>query len=71
MSVRGRVKNHGSGEKISKGLFAPLKEKVIEHHTYAYADYKLSYILHTDASSNGIGAVLRQKANFYASRVCD
>ena len=54
--------------------FDLLKEKLISPPVLAYADYRLPFKLHTDASCTGLGAVLYQRQNnkdrvvVYASR---
>ena len=41
--------------------FDELKEACCNAPMLAYADYKQSFILHTDSSLDGLGAVLYQK----------
>lgn len=51
-----------------------IKEKLVSPPVLGYADYYLPFIVHTDASSHGLGSVLLQKQNgkerviAYASR---
>ena len=55
-------------------VFEHLKKLCISTPILAYPDYKLPFVLHTDSSSEGLGAVLYQKQNeklrviAYASR---
>lgn len=61
------------GDEESKA-FECIKEKLMSPPILAYADFDQPFILHTDASSNGLGAVLYQRQNgekrviAYASR---
>ena len=54
--------------------FDSLKEKLTSPPVLAYADYSLPFIIHTDASGKGLGAILYQKQDgverviAYASR---
>ena len=56
------------------GAFEDLKKKLTSAPIVAYADYMLPFELHTDASEQGLGALLYQKQNeklrviAYASR---
>ena len=58
----------------SDSAFEHLKKLCISTPILAYPDYKLPFVLHTDSSSEGLGAVLYQKQNgklrviAYASR---
>ncbi len=61
-------------EEAQQTAFETLREKLIEPPVLAYADYRLPFILHTDASGTGLGAVLyqhqdgRDRVVSYASR---
>ena len=45
-----------------------LKEKLSSHPVLAYADFTKPFILHTDASTEGLGAVLYQEQSMLLSR---
>ena len=46
-----------------QAAFDSIKAKLISPPVLAYADYALPFIVHTDASALGLGAVLYQKQN--------
>lgn len=54
--------------------FKKLKESLLQAPILAYADFQLSFLLYTDASQTGLGAVLaqiqdgRERMISYASR---
>ena len=52
-----------------QALFEALKGLCSECPVLAYADYKRSFVLHTDASTTGLGAVLYQKQEDEKERV--
>ena len=41
--------------------FSKLKDKLTEPPVLAYANYQLPFVIHTDASATGLGAVLYQR----------
>ena len=43
--------------------FDTIKERLTNPPVLGYADYKLPFTLHTDASGNGLGAALYQRQN--------
>ena len=49
--------------------FDRLKEKCMQTPILAYADYKRPFIVHTDASESGLGAILYQKDEAGLKRV--
>ena len=51
----------GSGVKAQQLAFDTLKEKLSSPPVFAYADFKKPFIVHTDASLEGLGAILYQK----------
>ena len=59
---------------IADSAFETLKTMCVNTPILAYPDYQLPFILHTDSSTDGLGAVLYQKQNgkqrviAYASR---
>ena len=65
---------HGNGAKPNSVLFNTLKEKLSSPPVLAYADCSKPFVLHTDASLEGLGAVLYQVQDLqekvipYASR---
>ena len=46
---------------VANSAFKTLKELCTSTPILAYPDYQLPFILHTDSSSDGLGAVLYQK----------
>ena len=67
-STKGKGKKNKSnppwvwGESQQKA-FVEIKTKLCQPPVLAYADYKQPFIVHTDASSEGLGAVLYQVQN--------
>ena len=55
---------------IQQKSFEVLKEKLTEPPVLAYADYRLPFKLHTDASTTGLGAVLYQHQDGQDRVVC-
>ena len=59
---------------VATSAFAYLKQLCVSTPILAYPDYQLPFVLHTDSSSEGLGAVLYQKQDgklrviAYASR---
>ena len=52
-----------------QALFEALKKLCSESPVLAYADYSKPFVLHTDASTTGLGAVLYQKQSDGKERV--
>ena len=50
--------------------FDQLKEKLTEAPVLAFADYKLQFILTTDACDSGIGGVLSQSFDGVKNQCC-
>ena len=73
-SKRTAKKTFVNWTKAADFAFEHLKKLCISTPILAYPDYKLPFVLHTDSSSEGLGAVLYQKQNgklrviAYASR---
>ena len=73
-SKRSAKKTHVEWTEAADCAFEHLKKLCISTPIPAYPHYKLSFVLHTDSSSEGLGAVLCQKQNgklrviAYASR---
>ena len=73
-SKRSAKKTFVEWTEAADSAFEHLKKLCISTPILAYPDYKLPFVLHTDSSSEGLGAVLYQKHNgklrviAYASR---
>ena len=73
-SKRSAKKTYVEWTEAADSAFEHLKNYVFSTPILAYPDYKLPFVLHTDSSSEGLGAVLYQKQNgkmrviAYASR---
>ena len=73
-SKRSAKKTFVEWTEAADSAFEHLKKLCISTPILAYPDYKLPFVLHTDSSSEGLGAVLYQKQNgklrviAYASR---
>ena len=73
-SKRSAKKTFVEWTEAADSAFEHLKKLCISTPISAYPDYKLPFVLHTDSSSEGLGAVLYQKQNgklrviAYASR---
>ena len=73
-SKRSAKKTFVEWTNAADSAFEHLKKLCISTPILAYPDYKLPFVLHTDSSSEGLGAVLYQKQNgklrviAYASR---
>ena len=73
-SKRSAKKTFVEWTEAADSAFEHLKKLCISTPILAYPDYKLPFVLHTDSSSEGLGAVLYQKRNgklrviAYASR---
>ena len=73
-SKRSAKKTFVEWTEAADSAFEHLKKLCISNPILAYPDYKLPFVLHTDSSSEGLGAVLYQKQNdklrviAYASR---
>ena len=73
-SKRSAKKTYVEWTEAADSAFEHLKKLCISTPILAYPDYKLPFVLHTDSSSEGLGAVLYQKQNgkmrviAYASR---
>ena len=73
-SKRSAKKTFVDWTEAADSAFEHLKKLCISTPILAYPDYKLPFVLHTDSSSEGLGAVLYQKQNgklrviAYASR---
>ena len=73
-SKRSAKKTFVEWTEAADSAFDHLKKLCISTPILAYPDYKLPFVLHTDSSSEGLGAVLYQKQNgklrviAYASR---
>ena len=73
-SKRSAKKTFVEWTEASDSAFEHLKKLCVSTPILAYPDYKLPFVLHTDSSSEGLGAVLYQKQNgkvrviAYASR---
>ena len=73
-SKRSAKKTFVEWTEAADSAFEHLKSLYISTPILAYPDYKLPFVLHTDSSSEGLGAVLYQKQNgklrviAYASR---
>ena len=73
-SKRSAKKTFVEWTEAADSAFEHLKKLCISTPIWAYPDYKLPFVLHTDSSSEGLGAVLYQKQNgklrviAYASR---
>ena len=73
-SKRSAKKTFVEWTEAADSAFEHLKKLCTSTPTLAYPDYKLPFVLHTDSSSEGLGAVLYQKQNdklrviAYASR---
>ena len=73
-SIRSAKKTFVEWTEAADSAFEHLKKLCISTPILAYPDYKLPFVLHTDSSSEGLGAVLYQKQNgklrviAYASR---
>ena len=73
-SKRSAKKTFVEWTEAANSAFEHLKKLCISTPILAYPDYKLPFVLHTDSSSEGLGAVLYQKQNgklrviAYASR---
>ena len=74
-SKRSAKKTFVEWTEAADSAFEYLKKLCISTPILAYPDYKLPFVLHTDSSSEGLGAVLYQKQNgklrviAYASRL--
>ena len=73
-SKRAAKKTHIEWTDIADSAFETLKTMCVNTPILAYPDYQLPFTLHTDSSTDGLGAVLYQKQNgkqrviAYASR---
>ena len=73
-SKRAAKKTHIEWTDIADSAFEALKTMCVNTPILAYPDYQLPFTLHTDSSTDGLGAVLYQKQNgkqrviAYASR---
>ena len=73
-SKRAAKKTHIEWTDIADSAFETLKTVCVNTPILAYPDYQLPFTLHTDSSTDGLGAVLYQKQNgkqrviAYASR---
>ena len=73
-SKRAAKKTHIEWTDIADSAFETLKAMCVNTPILAYPDYQLPFTLHTDSSTDGLGAVLYQKQNgkqrviAYASR---
>ena len=73
-SKRAAKKTYVEWTDIADSAFETLKTMCVSTPILAYPDYQLPFILHTDSSTDGLGAVLYQKQNgkqrviAYASR---
>ena len=73
-SKRAAKKTHIEWTDIADSAFETMKTMCVNTPILAYPDYQLPFILHTDSSTDGLGAVLYQKQNgkqrviAYASR---
>ena len=73
-SKRAAKKTHIEWTDIADSAFKTLKTMCVNTPILAYPDYQLPFTLHTDSSTDGLGAVLYQKQNgkqrviAYASR---
>ena len=62
-SKRSAKKTFVEWTEAADSAFEHLKKLCISTPILAYPDYKLPFVLHTDSSSEGLGAVLYQKQN--------
>ena len=62
-SKRSAKKTFVEWTEAADSTFEHLKKLCISTPILAYPDYKLPFVLHTDSSSEGLGAVLYQKQN--------
>ena len=73
-SKRSAMKTFVEWTEVADSAFEHLKKLCVSTPILAYPDYKLPFVLHTDSSSEGLGAVLYQKQSgklrviAYASR---